>query len=66
MVNVNERARIAVRRAESLTVAVTVNVPASVGVPLSIPFDEADTPPGVPVTDHVYGGSPPVAARLAE
>jgi hypothetical protein len=64
MVNVKERDMVA--RAESVTVTVTVNVPASVGVPLSTPADEAVTPLGVPLTDHVYGDVPPLAAKVAE
>jgi hypothetical protein len=45
-----------------------VEVPAAVGVPAITPVEEMARPTGhVPdVTDHVYGGTPPVAARVCE
>ena len=64
IVRVNER--LAVARTESVTVAVTLNVPASVGVPLKAPFGEAVTPGGSPAAENVYGCVPPAAPRVAE
>ena len=52
--------------AASFTLALTVNVPAAVGVPLMVPAAVAVTPAGRPVTVQVYGGTPPDAVRLAE
>jgi hypothetical protein len=38
---------------ESVTVAVTVNVPSAVGVPVIAPAPEIDKPPGSPVAENV-------------
>lgn len=52
---------------ESVTVTLTVNVPTLVGVPVIAPVaDEILSPSGSPEADQVYGGEPPVAARLTE
>ena len=51
---------------ESMTVIEAANVPAVVGVPLMVPVLLTETPLGKPVADHVYGETPPVAARFAE
>jgi len=50
---------------ESVTDTDTDDVPGAVGVP---PIDPPDalSPPGRPLTDHAYGGTPPVAPREAE
>jgi len=53
---------------ELLSVALTVKfaVPAADGVPLICPAELSDRPGGnaPDVIDHVYGGVPPLAARL--
>lgn len=41
-------------------------VPAVVGVPLITPAADTVSQVGAPVTDHVYGGAPPLAAKLWE
>jgi len=56
----------AVPPALSFTVAVTLNRPAALGVPLMAPAADAITPPGSPATVHVYGRTPPAAASDAE
>jgi hypothetical protein len=52
----------------SVTRIVKLNEPSAVGVPLSIPPDERLTPVGKEpeANDHVYGGVPPVAAKVRE
>ena len=51
---------------ESVTVIATVLAPAAVGVPLICPVEALRVnPAGSPVADHVYGDTPPVAARVA-
>jgi len=52
----------------SVTVAANENVPTAIGVPEISPFVLSDNPSGSApaVTDHVYGGVPPLAARLCE
>jgi hypothetical protein len=45
----------------SLSVTVTLNVPAAVGVPLNTPAELRVSPAGIPrVAAKVYGGIPPV------
>jgi len=67
-----ERALVAVRAVgvvESVTVTVKSEVPAAVGVPVMIPVESSRLKPAgsVPVvTDHVYGVTPPEAARVCE
>ena len=53
----------------SETCAVNVNCPALLGVPDKFPLlaDSVNPPGSDPeVTDHAYGGVPPVAAKLTE
>ena len=52
----------------SVTVTVKEKFPAAVGVPLKTPAEESVTPAGSapPVTAHVYGVFPPVAASDCE
>src|SRR5689334_20792952 len=46
----------------AVAVAVTLKVPAAVGVPEMVPVEEPIVmPPGRPVADQVYGAVPPVA-----
>lgn len=54
--------------AESVTRTVNDEVPDAAGVPEIVPLDASVRPAGnVPVAiAHVYGGVPPVAARVAE
>src|SRR5450759_2067890 len=52
--------------AASVTLTITVKLPAFVGVPLMAPAAVAVTPSGRPVTVRLYGGTPPDAVRLAE
>src|SRR4029077_17374046 len=56
---------VAVLSPESAAWMVKLKVPALVGVPETVPSDPIDRPLGnAPVTtDHVYGWTPPVAAR---
>jgi hypothetical protein len=52
---------------ESVTVAVKLEVPAVVGVPLRVPLLARESPLGSPLgTVNLYGAVPPVAARVAE
>lgn len=51
---------VTVALAESVTVTLTVDCPAVVGVPLTEPLAKL-SPSGSPVTTKVYGGVPPVA-----
>src|SRR5688572_24065328 len=55
MVKVNER--LAVAPFASVTVALTVKVPACVGVPLNV-APAAAMPSGTPLIDHVSGNTP--------
>jgi hypothetical protein len=58
---------VAVRDALSRTWTVKFAVPAAVGTPLITPPDNVRPAGGVPVvTDHAYGGVPPVASKLCE
>jgi len=57
---------VAVRDALSRTWTVKFAVPAVVGVPLITPAPDSVSQVGAPVTDHIYGGVPPVAAKLWE
>ena len=52
----------------SVTLAVKLEVPAVVGVPVIVPVLERDKPAGsVPaLTDHVSGAVPPVAESVVE
>jgi hypothetical protein len=52
----------------SVTFTVKLNVPLVVGFPEITPEPDSDSPGGraPDVTDHVYGGVPPLAARVAE
>jgi hypothetical protein len=51
--------------AESVTWTGNVNVPVSAGVPDMVPVALSERVVGKPVpTAHVYGGDPPVAARV--
>ena len=53
--------------AESVTFTVTVEVPAEVGVPVSTPAVDSDSPAGSePLTLQWYGAVPPEAASVAE
>jgi hypothetical protein len=52
--------------AESVTVALAVNVPAVVGVPLTAPVLLALNPSGRPVIENEYGDAPPVALTEPE
>jgi hypothetical protein len=67
---VTTRLNVAVTAAPALSVTCAVKVygPTVVGVPLSAPARESVSPGGSapPVTDHVYGGLPPVAVKLCE
>jgi hypothetical protein len=66
-VTVMVNAWVAVACAESVTFRVTEKVPATVGVPDVTPAELIERPLGrvVPeATDQVYGGVPPVAARV--
>ena len=61
--------RLAVPDALSVTVTVKLNVPGVVGEPVSAPVAAFSVTPGgnAPVvTDHVYGGVPPLAASVPE
>lgn len=49
---------------ESVTVALTVNAPTAVGVPVTEPLDETEN--GPPPPEKVYGGVPPEAPTLPE
>jgi hypothetical protein len=62
-VTVMENWRLSDWPALSLRVAVNVDVPGVVGVPLIVPFAAIFSPVGSapPVSDHVYGGTPPDA-----
>ena len=61
-----DSARLAVAPCASRACTVNANAPAAVGVP-AIPAPESASPGGnPPLTDHVYGGAPPVAENPAE
>ena len=53
---------------ESVTCAVTANVPVTEGIPLITPVVAFSATPGgsVPVTAHLKGVVPPVAVRVPE
>ncbi len=51
---------------ESVTVAATLNDPARLALPLSPPPEEPVRPCGKPPNDQLNGGTPPVAASVAE
>jgi hypothetical protein len=55
---------VAVACAESVTFTVTEKLPAAVGVPVMTPAELIERPLGRPEADQVYGGVPPVAARV--
>ena len=61
-----EKAALAVWEAESCTCAVKLKLPEAEGVPETAPVELSVTPAGsVPaVKDQLYGGAPPVAARV--
>jgi len=63
---VREYDRTAVQEFASVTCAVKENVPAIVGVPLSVPLFESVRPPGLRNIVQEYGGLPPVAVRFWE
>ena len=63
---VHEKVAEPVLPVESVTVAVTDDVPAVVGVPEMAPEEDADRPAGRPLTDQVYAGVPPVAASCSD
>ena len=57
--------RLVVFPLESVTVALKLDVPGLVGVPDITPVELfSDRPEGRDVTDHVYGGIPPVACSV--
>jgi len=58
--------RVTLAFVESSSVIDAENVPDTVGVPLIVPLELTESPPGNPVADHVYGGTPPVPARVVE
>jgi len=65
MVNVNEV--LPEPPADAVAVAVTLYVPAVVGVPDTVPVEEPIVMPGgSPVADQVYGGVPPLALSVKE
>jgi hypothetical protein len=49
---------------ESVTVAVIVNVPTAVGVPLTAPAEDIDSPAGSPVALKERGEVPPDAVKV--
>jgi hypothetical protein len=55
---------VAVACAESVTFTVTEKLPAAPGVPDMTPAALIERPLGRPEADQVYGGAPPVAARV--
>jgi hypothetical protein len=55
---------VAVACAESVACTVTEKLPEAVGVPDMTPAELIERPLGRPEADHVYGGVPPVAARV--
>ena len=61
---VKARVLLTVWLATSVTCAVRLKVPATVGFPFSTPLDR-ESPAGRPEgTDHVYGGTPPAAVNV--
>jgi hypothetical protein len=52
--------------AESSTRTTNENVPATVGLPVAMPFDDSVTPAGSAPdeTDHLYGFTPPAAVTV--
>jgi hypothetical protein len=63
-VTVMVNAWVAVAFAASVTCTVTEKLPAAVGVPDMTPAELIERPLGRPEADQVYGGAPPVAARV--
>ena len=63
-----ESALLADAALRSVALIVKFVVPAADGVPLIWPEELSDKPAGTTpvVIDHVYGGVPPLAARLCE
>jgi hypothetical protein len=55
---------VAVTCAESVACTVTEKFPETVGVPDMTPAELIERPLGKPEAVHVYGGIPPVAARV--
>jgi hypothetical protein len=55
---------VAVACAESVTFRVTEKLPAAAGVPDMTPAELIERPLGRPDADQLYGGAPPVAARV--
>ena len=55
---------VAVACAESVTFRVTEKLPATAGMPDMTPAELIERPLGRPDADQVYGGVPPVAARV--
>jgi hypothetical protein len=51
---------------ESSTVIEAEKLPDAVGVPLMVPALLSERPPGKPLAVQLYGGTPPVAASVAE
>jgi hypothetical protein len=51
---------------ESVTVTVTVDTPATDGVPARVPVEPSVSPTGRPAADQVYGLVPPLASSVAE
>ena len=49
---------------ESVTVAVTTELPGAEGAPVITPSDDSVMPAGRPVTFQLYGPVPPLASRL--
>ena len=65
---VTVQVRVAKRAAASLTLSVKLNAPDRMGVPEIAPVEEVNESPGgscPDVTDHEYGGAPPVAVSGA-
>ena len=67
-VTVMLKVREAVSAVASCTWAVTLKLPEAVGVPEIRPALESGSPAGSApeVSDHVYGGTPPAAAKACE
>jgi hypothetical protein len=55
---------VAVACAESVAFRVTEKLPEAVGIPDMTPAELIERPLGRPAADQVYGGVPPVAARV--
>src|SRR5688572_21554728 len=57
---------VALTPVESTTVIESVNVPGRAADPLKTPAGLSVMPAGSPVADHLYGGTPPIADKVAE